>query len=44
MLHRITPQNVTFPPGRGDTLTVSQLKLILDVVTPEGCRAELTFS
>jgi len=32
------------PPGRGDipAFTPSQLRLVLDLATPEGCKAELT--
>jgi len=32
------------PPGTGDipAFSASQLKLVLDLVTPEGCKAELT--
>jgi len=31
------------PPGRGDIQPLPQPKLVLDLATPEGCKAELTF-
>jgi len=36
--HSVTchPAEVTFPP-------LAQLKLVLDLATPEGCKAELTW-
>jgi len=30
------------PPGRGDFLAFTQPKLVLDLATPKGCKAELT--
>ena len=31
------------PPGRGDFPPLPQPKLVLDLATPEGCKAELTW-
>jgi len=31
------------PPGRGDVPPLPQPKLVLDLATPEGCKAELTW-
>jgi len=41
------PHGITqyyLPPGRGDipAITPSQLRLALDLATPEGCKAEFT--
>jgi len=30
------------PPGSGDIPALAQPKLVLDLTTPEGCKAELT--
>jgi len=30
------------PPGRGDIAAFTPAKQVLDLVTPEGCEAELT--
>jgi len=30
------------PPGRGDSPAFTPAKLVLDLATPEGCKAELT--
>ena len=30
-------------PGIGDFPTLTQLKLVIDLATPEGCKAELTY-
>jgi len=30
------------PPGRGDILAFTPATLVLDLATPEGCKAELT--
>jgi len=30
------------PPGRGDIPAFTSAKLVLDLLTPEGCKAELT--
>ena len=30
-------------PGSGDFPTLTQPKLVLDLATPEGCKAELTY-
>jgi len=42
----ITSYGIThcyLPPGRGDFLTFPQLKLVLDLATLKGCKAELTW-
>ena len=31
------------PPGSGDFPALPQPKLVLDLATPEGCKAELTY-
>ena len=42
MLYEIT--QCYLPPGRGDFPTpLPQPKLVLDLATPEGCKAELTW-
>jgi len=40
MLYGIT--QCYLPPGRGDIPTFTPAKLVLDLATPEGCKARLT--
>ena len=37
--HTVHPAAVTFPPYH---MALPQAKLVLDLATPEGCKAELT--
>jgi len=40
MLYGIT--QCYLPPGRGDIPSFTRAKVVLDLATPEGCKAELT--